>query len=184
MGCKGGSLLSTYKNPKTQLIRRHFQPIERLAPILTVIEHERTNGPRTCAARSVPAPAHFKRARSDNFRRREAFWSAVVLHRFSPECESTRQRCVHCASSSLRLSNIFVSFVTFCKSSPLIPGNRRIEGNDLSFCNSTARSSEQKRRSTGALQNAGARSNHFCNREVSWTTCLRTSFTRAFCSAI
>jgi hypothetical protein len=91
-----------------------------LAPIFTVIEHERTNGPRTRAARSVPAQAHFKRARSDNFRRREASWSAVVLHRFSPACESTRQRCVHSASSSLRLSNIFLSFVTFCKSAPLI----------------------------------------------------------------
>ena len=43
-----------------------------------------------------------------------------MLHRFSPACESTRQRCVHSASSSLRLSNIFVSFVTFCKTSPLI----------------------------------------------------------------
>jgi hypothetical protein len=60
--------------------------------------HERTKD-AAIARLGALQPRRVSHAWSDNFRRREASWSAVALHRFSPACESTWQRCVHPASS-------------------------------------------------------------------------------------
>jgi hypothetical protein len=141
-----------------------------LTPSLTVIERKRTNRPRTRAARSVPARRISNAcAWSDNFRRRKRLgvrWCCTAFHLQA----NRRGRAAHIPTVLPRSFKHLRFLCYLLLKLSFNPANRRTEGNDVSFCNPTARSTEQKRRSTGALQNAGASSDHFCNREASWTT--------------